>query len=391
MKRSPHRPTLARIDLTAIAFNIQQIAAHLPAGTKKWAVVKADAYGHGAAAVARHIEALVEGFCVSNIDEALELRQAGIRKSILILGVSEIAAVPLAIEHQISYTVSSLEWLSKLLAEKPDLTGLKLHIKLDTGMGRIGFRSSSEVKEAFSLLQSAGAVVEGVFTHFATADEADQDKFLEQQARFQALIAALPTDSLLLHSSNSAATLWHGDTILNAVRMGDMLYGLNPSGRTLALPYELKPALSLVSELIQVKELSKGETVGYGATYTLDDNQWIGTIPIGYADGWTRDMQSFSVLIDGEFCPIVGRVSMDQITVRLPHAYPIGTKVTLIGRDNGQTITATDVAHHRQTINYEVVCLISDRVPRIYEGSQEPINQNQLADGSHEAQEECSC
>ena len=170
----------------------------------------------------------------------------------------------------------------------------------------------------------------------------------------------------VVHASNSATTLWHSDTIMNAVRLGDIIYGLNPSGRVLDLPYEVKPALSLESALVHVKEIQAGAHVGYGATYTSDSQQIIGTIPLGYADGWTRDMQGFDVLIDGQRCPIVGRVSMDQITVRLPRVYPLGTQVVLIGQSGAELITATDVAEKRGTINYEVVCLISDRVPREY-------------------------
>ena len=148
------------------------------------------------------------------------------------------------------------------------------------------------------------------------------------------------------------------------------MYGLNPSGSVLALPYEIKPALSLVSELVHVKQLKAGQDIGYGATYTTEEPQWIGTIPIGYADGWIREMQNFHVLIKGEYCPIVGRVSMDQVTVRLPEELPLGTKVTLIGREGEKEITATEVADYRGTINYEVVCLLSDRIPRDYTGEE---------------------
>lgn len=366
MKASLHRPSKAVVDLSAIAFNIQQIAAHIPPEVQKWAVVKANAYGHGAVAVSRYLEPIVDGFCVSNIDEALELREAGIRKPILILGVSSFEAVPLAIQQDVTLTVASLAWLEGLLAQQADLTGLTIHIKIDSGMGRIGFRDSREAQEAISRLQGTGALVQGIFTHFATADEADRTKFEAQQARFQAILADLASCPPLVHTSNSAATLWHSETIVQAVRLGDVIYGLNPSGRVLDLPYEIKPALSLESALVHVKELEAGADVGYGATYTSDSRQFIGTIPLGYADGWTRDMQGFDVLIEGQRCPIVGRVSMDQITVRLPQAYPLGTPVVLIGRSGSQEITATDVAEKRGTINYEVVCLISDRVPRLY-------------------------
>ena len=366
MKASLHRPTKAVIDLSAIAFNIEQIAAHIPQSVQKWAVVKANAYGHGAVPVSQHIQPLVDGFCVSNIDEALELREAGITKSILILGVSSLDAVPLAIQQQITLTVASLAWMEELLSQQADLTGLTVHIKIDSGMGRIGFRDSQEAQQVISRLQAAGAVVEGIFTHFATADEIDTSHFVAQLNCFKEILSELAFLPPVVHASNSATTLWHSETIMNAVRLGDIIYGLNPSGRVLDLPYEVKPALSLESALVHVKEIQAGAHVGYGATYTSDSQQIIGTIPLGYADGWTRDMQGFDVLIDGHRCPIVGRVSMDQITVRLPRVYPLGTKVVLIGQSGAELITATDVAEKRGTINYEVVCLISDRVPREY-------------------------
>ena len=366
MKTSNHRPTKAIVDLAAIQFNIKQIAAHIPDNVEKWAVVKADAYGHGAVAVTQSIESIVDGFCVSNIDEAVELREAGISKKILVLGVSTIQSVPLAIKYKITYTVASLEWIDLLLKSDIDLTGLVVHIKIDSGMGRIGFRNSQDAQEAIHRLEKAGAQVKGIFTHFATADEADTQKFEAQLARFKEILGQLETIPPIVHASNSATTLWHSETIMNAVRLGDVIYGLNPSGTVLELPYDIKPALSLVSELVHVKQLEVGADIGYGATYTSDSPQFIGTIPLGYADGWTRDMQGFNVLVDGNPCPIVGRVSMDQITVRLPQFYPIGTSVVLIGESAKEAISATDVAEKRETINYEVVCLISDRVPRVY-------------------------
>ena len=171
MKTSPHRPTKALINLGAIRYNIQQMGAHIPQETLKWAVVKANAYGHGAVAVATAIQNDVDGFCVSNVDEALELRQAGITKKILILGVSEVESIVLAQQFDLTLTVAGLEWVRTLLASQSDLSGLKIHLKIDSGMGRIGFRDASEAQEAQFLLQEHGAYVEGIFTHFATADE----------------------------------------------------------------------------------------------------------------------------------------------------------------------------------------------------------------------------
>ena len=369
MKASKHRPTVARVDLDAIAFNVQQVSEHIPGQTLKYAVVKANAYGHGVVAVTKKLAAQVDGFCVSNMDEALEIREVGLQHPILILGVVPSETVNLAKEQDIRLTVASLAWLNQLLGEE-DLSGLKVHIKVDSGMGRIGFRRIEEIKEAERLLLAAGAEIEGIFTHFATADEADDRKFQAQYHFFKEVLAALEILPPIVHASNSATSLWHADTIFTAVRLGDVMYGLNPSGSVLALPYEIKPALSLVSELVHVKQLEAGQDIGYGATYTTEEPQWIGTIPIGYADGWIREMQNFHVLIKGEFCPIVGRVSMDQITVRLPEELPLGTKVTLIGREGEKEITATEVADYRGTINYEVVCLLSDRIPRDYTGEE---------------------
>lgn len=362
MKASPHRPTKALIHLGAIRQNIQQMGAHISEGTLKWAVVKANAYGHGAVAVAKAIQNDVDGFCVSNIDEAIELRQAGINKKILILGVSEPEAIALAKEYDITLTVAGLEWIPR----ETDLYGLTVHLKIDSGMGRIGFRDSSEAEQAQALLQQHGARVEGIFTHFATADEESDAYFNTQLERFKAILASMKEVPELVHASNSATTLWHAETIFNAVRMGDAMYGLNPSGEVLDLPYDLTPALTLESALVHVKTVPAGACMGYGATYQAGSEQVIATVPIGYADGWTRDMQNFSVLVDGQACPIVGRVSMDQITIRLPKVYPLGTKVTLIGTNGDKEITATQVATYRGTINYEVVCLLSDRIPREY-------------------------
>ena len=248
MISSLHRPTLAKVDLSAISENIEQVVSHIPKKVQTFAVVKANAYGHGAVAVAKHLSKQVDGFCVSNMDEALEIREEGLQHPILILGVVPSETVNLAKEHDIRLTVASLAWLDQLLGQEADLSGLKVHIKVDSGMGRIGFRKIEDIKEAERLLLAAGAEIEGIFTHFATADEADDRKFQAQYQFFKEVLAALETLPPIVHASNSATSLWHADTIFTAVRLGDVMYGLNPSGSVLALPYEIKPALSLVSE-----------------------------------------------------------------------------------------------------------------------------------------------
>ena len=367
MISSLHRPTLAKVDLSAISENIEQVVSHIPKKVKTFAVVKANAYGHGAVAVAKQVSEQVDGFCVSNLDEALELRQAGLEQPILILGVVLPDGVPLAIQENITLTVASLDWLEIAKEQGLDLTGLTCHIKVDSGMGRIGVRCLEDADNLIAGLKSLGADVEGIFTHFATADEADDSKFKCQLAFFTNLVENLADRPRLVHASNSATSIWHAETVFNAVRLGVVIYGLNPSGSALNLPYKIRPALSLETALVHVKTLPAGQDVGYGATYTTTTDEVIGTIPIGYADGWTRDLQGFHVIVDGQFCPIVGRVSMDQITIRLPKVYPLGTPVTLIGENGRASITATEVAEKRGTINYEVLCLLSDRVPRSYE------------------------
>ncbi|AXQ78052.1 alanine racemase [Streptococcus chenjunshii] len=365
---SVHRPTRAIINLQAIADNVRTIQQHIPRDTKTYAVVKADAYGHGAVKTAHFISRSVDAFAVSNLDEALELRQSGISNDILILGPIAPEDVDLAKESALTVTVSSQNWLELARSQGVDMQGLTVHVKVDSGMGRIGVRSAEEANTLLAELQKSGSRVEGIFTHFATADEADDSKLQQQLAFFKNLLERLDNRPNLIHASNSAASLWHGETIFNAVRLGIAIYGLNPSGTALPLPYPLKPALSLESALIQVKKVEKGADIGYGASYTASAEQYIGTVPIGYADGWTRDLQGFSLLVDGLECEIVGRISMDQLTIRLSEPYPLGTKVTLIGSDGDKEISATDVAHKRDTISYEILCLLSSRIPRLYLG-----------------------
>ncbi|MGT2715175.1 alanine racemase [Streptococcus respiraculi] len=367
MKASIHRPTKIQVNLSAISYNVEQVKRHLPKETKAFAVVKANAYGHGAVAVASHLESQVDGFCVSNLDEALELRQAGISRQILILGVVPVEVVPLAISEKITLTVASLEWVEQLFGCGISLAGLTVHIKVDTGMGRLGFRNCQSLNQAITDLRDEGVQVEGIFTHFATADEKDDSQFQTQLARFKEVLATLDQVPTCIHASNSATSIWHADTVFSMVRLGNIIYGLNPSGHELDLLYPVQPALQLTSELVHVKEVEERSSIGYGATYHSGEAEYIGTVPIGYADGFLRTMQDFSLLVEGEDCPVVGRVSMDQITIRLPKKYALGTPVTLIGQSGNRTISVQDWADYLGTINYEVVCTLSDRIPRYYE------------------------
>ncbi|HHJ5948725.1 TPA: alanine racemase, partial [Streptococcus pyogenes] len=230
MISSFHRPTVARVNLQAIKENVASVQKHIPLGVKTYAVVKADAYGHGAVQVSKALLPQVDGYCVSNLDEALQLRQAGIDKEILILGVLLPNELELAVANAITVTIASLDWIALARLEKKECQGLKVHVKVDSGMGRIGLRSSKEVNLLIDSLKELGADVEGIFTHFATADEADDTKFNQQLQFFKKLIAGLEDKPRLVHASNSATSIWHSDTIFNAVRLGIVSYGLNPSG-----------------------------------------------------------------------------------------------------------------------------------------------------------------
>ncbi|MTD38367.1 alanine racemase [Erwinia sp. CPCC 100877] len=366
-----HRPTKLIIDTQAITENILNEVKRLPEETELFAVVKANGYGHGAVQTAKAaIKGGASGFCVAMLDEAIELREAGIKEPILILSVVDIAYIDLLLKYDLSTTAASQEWLEQAINQLEQLATaqpLKIHIKVDTGMGRIGFTTAHETKKAAELVQSTEQMIwEGIFTHFSTADEKDDTYFNKQNQRFQNILAELPKLPRYIHVSNSATALWHPENTGNMIRFGIAMYGLNPSGHELKASYPLKPALSLVSELIHVKELSAGEGIGYGKTYTTSKNEWIGTIPIGYADGWLRHLQGFSVLVDGKECEIVGRICMDQCMIRLPEPKPIGTQVILIGKSGDKEITMQKVADKLDTIHYEVACTFSERIPREY-------------------------
>ncbi|EUJ40160.1 alanine racemase [Brochothrix campestris] len=370
MEPALHRNTWLEINTTNICYNIKQQQKQLPPGTVIFAVVKANGYGHGAVEVARTaIKAGAKGLCVAVLDEALSLRAARITVPILVLAPIRAEDVALAQLKDISVPITSAEYWQKLVpfisAEKP----LKAHLVIDSGMGRIGVRTATELSSLEQQIRQETFVeLEGVFTHFATADQLNQVYFNRQLRVFEEMVAVLKERPLYVHCSNSATALLHSQLQQSSVRLGIGMYGLSPSPEIVeALPYQLRPALSLYSQLIHVKWVEGGETIGYGATYTVKaPGEWIGTIPIGYADGWLRDRTGSQVIVADQFCEIVGRVCMDQCMIRLPQRYPLQTKVTLIGQDKTKQLTADDVAHYTDTINYEIICLLSDRIPRVY-------------------------
>lgn len=366
------RPARVTVDLAAIRHNVQEEMQRLAGKSALFAVVKADGYGHGAVAVAQACQqAGATGFCVALLDEALELRAAHFTEPILVLGITPPEQAAIAAANDVSLTFGSLSWLTAAAEDMQARanTPLKVHIALDTGMGRIGFRDAADLRDAADYLAAHQDLflTEGVFTHFATADEKDATYFRQQAQKFNDLVAVLPKKPRYVHVSNSATSLWHAACNGNMIRFGVALYGLNPSGRGIPeLPYPLQPALSLTSELTFVKQIHAGDAVSYGATYKAQGDEWIGTVPLGYADGWLRRLQGFHVLVNGVPCEIVGRICMDQFMIRLPENTPVGTTVTLVGSDHGETISMQDVADYSHTIHYELCCILTQRLPRRY-------------------------
>lgn len=366
---SIHRDSKIIVDLVAIKQNIKKELARLTNRQEMFAVVKANGYGHGSIHVSKAaVEAGVSGFCVSNLDEAIELRNNGIQLPILILSYVAPEYVELMVDYDLSVTCPSLDWLIQVnrIIKQLDLAKpLAIHVKIDTGMGRIGFRSQEDMSQAMAIIDNnPDILLEGLFTHFATADSVSEEHFNLQKERFTVARALFPEKIRYVHTANSATTLWHDAWGSNMIRYGDAMYGLNPSGNELVEPFSLKQALSLETTLIHVKKIEKGEKVGYGATYETKTNEWIGTLPIGYADGLRRRFQGFEVLIDGQRVPIIGRVCMDQCMIKLPKSYPVGTKVTIFGTNQHQFNSIQSGADYIGTINYEITCGLSDRLPR---------------------------
>ncbi|WP_160725740.1 alanine racemase [Bacillus sp. USDA818B3_A] len=364
-----YRDTWAEINLDFIAENVSAIKKHVADQVEIMAVVKANAYGHGDVQVAETALSAGAGYlAVAIMDEAIALRQKGISAPILILGVTRPQDVQIAAKLNITLTVFQKEWLQEAQKYLKDGERVSLHIKVDTGMGRLGVRTRDELStvEQF-ILGDPRFYFEGIFTHFATADELDAGYFNQQLTLFEDLLKVLTKRPKYIHTSNSAAAIRFPHAYFNMVRIGIAMYGLTPSQEMeKEIPFPLKEAFSLQTRLVHVKQMKRGDKVSYGATYESDDDEWIGTIPIGYADGWIRKLQGQEVLIEGKRSPLVGRICMDQCMVRLPSNLPVGTSVTLIGRQGEEFISVNEVAAKLETINYEVPCIITSRVPRVY-------------------------
>lgn len=376
------RRTWAEIDLDAAAHNFRAVRQAVNPGSKVCCVVKADAYGHGAVRMAQEYEALgADWFAVSNLEEALQLRLSGITRPVLVLGFTPAEEAISLAEHNISQCVYSSEYAETLsgCAQAAGVT-VNIHVKIDTGMSRLGFyfqdidRDGDALQQVKRVCTLPGLHPEGIFTHFAVSDGGvDGDAFtMRQFGCFKELIEALQREGItfeLRHCANSAAIFDYPLSHFDMVRAGIVIYGLYPSADLRHRP-DLRPVLSLRSVVSHVKTLKAGATVSYGRDFTADREMTVATIPVGYADGYPRRLSpgGAQVLIHGRRCPILGRICMDQLMadVSALDAVKIGDVVTLIGRDGEEEILADELAACEGTINYEVVCGLSKRVPRVY-------------------------
>lgn len=367
----------ALVDLGAIVSNMKNMKAHLRPGTRMIGVIKTDGYGHGSVPIAKVLQKLdfMYGFAVATAEEAFELRDAGIILPILVLGYTFPYSYERMIAQDIRPTVFRMD-MAKALSEEAlkQNKKAKIHIKVDTGMGRIGIMPD---EEGFSFVKKlktfTGIEMEGIFTHFARADEKDKASARAQLSKFTAFTDRLEKElaltGLIKDCSNSAGILEMPEANMDVVRAGITLYGLAPSQDVDMTVLPLKPALSLYSTVVYVKTLPAGCPISYGGTYVTEKETRIATIPLGYGDGYPRSLSSKGyVLIKGCKAPIIGRVCMDQFMVDvtdIPNV-TVGDRVTLIGKDGDEEISANDLGELAGRFNYELMCDLGKRIPRVY-------------------------
>lgn len=346
-----YRNSYLKIDLDNYRFNINYLKKK--AGKELIAIIKADAYGliDGFAAKILHEEG-VKIFGVSSLDEALALRQKGFKEEILILGYVDSDYLDLIRQHDLSIPTVSKAYIAELL--RHDLHGIKIHIKVDTGMNRIGLEME-EVGECLAALKAKGAKIEGIFTHYASSD-CDLDFTKLQYERFKQTIDHLDHPFKYIHTANTDATLSFADEVSTHVRCGIGLLGYS------SFKSELRPCMSLYTSIDNLKLVHKGEGISYSQTYILDEDAYIATLPIGYADGIIRHNKGRKVYVGKEYAPIVGNICMDQMMIRVAKEYPTNEPVEIFG----DHISIYEMAKELDTIPYEILTLLSDRLTRVY-------------------------
>ena len=376
-----HNRVCAEIDLDAIAYNMEQMKKRIGDHARLIAVVKADGYGHGAVPVAKMFEACsyVWGYAVACLEEAMELREQGIRKPILVLG----CVFPDQFEEMIRYDVRPavyMESMAELISQEAVRQGKDafIHIKIDTGMGRIGFPVTEESADAVERISRLpGIRIEGMFTHFAKADERDKTYTFLQHDRFmrmKELIEKRQVPVRYFDCDNSAGIIDFPDMKHDLARAGIAMYGMYPSDEVDQKAVDLRPALSLVSHVSFVKEVEAGTPISYGGTFVSDRPMRVATIPVGYGDGYPRSLSNKGyVLIHGKRARILGRVCMDQFMADVTDIPETAfmDRVVLVGRDGDEEITVDELADLSGRFNYEFVCCLGKRIPRIYKKSEE--------------------
>lgn len=366
----------AEVNLDSIAHNAKEIRRITNKKTEIMGVVKADAYGHGVFEVAKTLlECGFTRLAVSMLDEAIQLRKSGITVPILILSYTDPIRAEEIIEHNVTQTVFSHD-LAKALSDAADKLkrDVKIHIKIDTGMTRVGFMPGySAVKNVVEISKLPRIVIEGLYTHFASADEKNREYTYMQFERFMSICAELRrigVDIPVKHVANSAAIIEYPEMHLDMVRPGIIIFGMYPSTEIDKTKIDIIPAMSLKANIILVKDVEKNTSISYGRTFTTDRISKIATIPIGYADGYSRVLTGKgTVLVNGRETPIVGSICMDQCMIDITDIngdINVGDEVILIGKQGESSITAEDIANKIGTINYEIVCVIGRRIPRVY-------------------------
>ena len=366
------------INLDNLIYNFKSIKTELSPDTLVCCVVKANAYGHNAPRVAQALsEAGADWFAVSNIEEAIELRGMGIDRPILILGYTPPECADILSSHNISQCVYSKEYADQLSScAVENNCRVNIHIKLDTGMGRIGFlcdEAISSLDEIVDVCRMDGFTCEGIFTHFAMSDCGEQGKSFTQAQynKFFKTVTALEKHGITFkykHCANSAAVVDYPQYHLNMVRVGIVLYGLMPSRNTHSTP-PLKPVMSLKTVVSHIKDVKRGATISYGCDFVANRDMTIATVPMGYADGfWRSNVKgNVSLLLHGQRAPIVGRICMDQLMLDVSNIenVKLGDEVTVFG-DSELINTVDDIARANDTINYEIICSVGKRVPRVF-------------------------
>ena len=366
----------AVVSLDAIAHNFEEMKKNIADGTRIVAVIKADGYGHGAEAISRLIEdyEYIWGFATATAEEAIQLKDAGIEKPVLILGLVFEEYFQELIRKDVRLTVCEYD-VAKILSDEAVRQGrqVHIHIALDTGMSRIGYQVTEEAADEMAqIAKLPHMIVEGIFTHFAKADEYDKTFTKEQIQKFRKMIAMMEDRGVSIpvkHCSNSAGIAEIREANMDMVRAGITLYGLWPSEEVDQNSLDLKPVMELKTHVAYVKDLEAGRAISYGGTFITKRDSRIATIPVGYADGYCRGLSNTgSVLIHGKRAPICGRVCMDQFMVDVTDIpdVKIGDEVTLIGRDGDEVITMEEVGSLSGRFNYEFVCVLGKRIPRVF-------------------------